>query len=132
MKPTASFTFHSDHSLPAQDATDTGAKSFRNLLQGWPFDPYAMKRVLPQEWGALMSAPNPACLKAVCVQLEEAQAHILAACTLLRTNGYPESADDLMRSARSVKVWRQRDGWLEFLSREPIPVACGQRLEAAE
>jgi hypothetical protein len=26
--------------------------SFRNLLQGRPFDPFAMKRVLPGEWGA--------------------------------------------------------------------------------
>jgi hypothetical protein len=75
---------------------------------------------------------NPACLKAVAVQIEEAHAHLLTACTLLRTNGYPESADDLMRSARSVQVWTQRDGWLEFLAREPIPVAGGQRLEAAE
>jgi hypothetical protein len=67
-------------------------------------------------------AQNPACLKAVCVQIEEAHAHLLTACALLRTNGYPESADDLMRSARSVQVWIQQDGWLDHLSREPVGI----------
>jgi hypothetical protein len=52
VKPDRPSTFHSLHSSCADDATDAGAKSFRNLLQGRPFDPYAMKRVLPQEWGA--------------------------------------------------------------------------------
>lgn len=70
---------------------------------------------------------NPACLKAVCVQIEEAHAHLVAACKLLRTNGYPESADDLMRTVRSVQVWTQQDGWLDALAREPIAVR-----EAAE
>jgi hypothetical protein len=64
--------------------------------------------------------PNKACLKAVAVQLEEAQAHLVTACKLLRTNGYPENADDLMRSVRAVQVWVQQDGWLDALHREPI------------
>jgi hypothetical protein len=69
---------------------------------------------------------NPACLKAVAVQIEEAHAHLLTACTLLRTNGYSESADDLMKLTRQAQVWTQRDGWLEFLAREPVtaPVAA--------
>lgn len=76
-----------------------------------------------------MSAPNAACLKAVAIQIEEAQHHLLTAAALLRTNGYPESADDLMRSVRSVRVWTQRDGWLEYLAREPI---AAPRVEAGE
>jgi hypothetical protein len=56
MKPTTSSTFHADHSSLVEHASEGGAKSFRNLLQGRPFDPWAMKRVLPQEWGAFCRA----------------------------------------------------------------------------
>lgn len=70
-----------------------------------------------------MSAQNPACLKAVAVQIEESHQHLVTACKLLRTNGYPDSADDLMRSVRTIQIWTQRDGWLEALAREPIKIA---------
>ena len=67
--------------------------------------------------------PNPACLKAVAIQIEEAQKHLLTAAKLLRTNGYSESADDFMRSVRPLLVWTQRDGWLDALARKPIEAA---------
>lgn len=52
MKPLRTDTFQTSHTTFRDDAPVAGEKSFRNLLRGRPFDPYAMKRVLPQEWGA--------------------------------------------------------------------------------
>lgn len=74
-----------------------------------------------------MSAPDKTCLKAVRVQVEQAVDHLRIACTLLRTNGWPENADELMRSVKHVQVWTQKDGWIDCLARDPIPTA-----EAAE
>ena len=74
-----------------------------------------------------MSAPDKRCLTAVRVQVEQAQEHLVAACKILRTNGWPQNADDLMRSVKHVQVWTQKDGWIDCLARAPIPTA-----EAAE
>lgn len=74
-----------------------------------------------------MSGPNVQCLKAVRVQVEQAHEHLVTACRILRTNGFPETANDLMRAARLVQVWTQKDGWLDALDRAPIAVR-----EAAE
>lgn len=52
MKPTAPSAFHADHSSPVDHAPEGPEMSFRNLLRGRPFDPFAMKRALPAEWGA--------------------------------------------------------------------------------
>lgn len=52
MKPVRPSTFHADHSSRDEGGTGSGEMSFRNLLRERPFDPWAMKRVLPQEWGA--------------------------------------------------------------------------------
>lgn len=65
---------------------------------------------------------DPKILPAVRVQIEQGHEHLVTACKILRTNGFPESADDLMRSARVVQVWTQKDGWLDSLAREPIKV----------
>lgn len=67
-----------------------------------------------------MSAPRPQCLKAVRVQIEQAHEHLVTACKILRTNGWPTNADELMRSVKHVQVWTQKDGWLDALQRPPI------------
>lgn len=69
-----------------------------------------------------MSGPDKSCLKAVRVQVEQAQEHLVTACAILRTNGWPDNADELMRSVRHVRVWTQKDGWLDALARAPIEV----------
>lgn len=75
---------------------------------------------------------NPACLKAVRVQLDQAHERVLTACKLLRTNGFPKIADELMRQARGLQVWTQKDGWIDCAARAPIAVAGASRIEAAE
>lgn len=77
-----------------------------------------------------MSAPRPACLKAVRVQVEQAREHLVAACKILRTSGFAQSADELMRSVKHVQVWTQKDGWLDALERPPIAVV-GNSSDAA-
>jgi hypothetical protein len=62
------------------------------------------------------------CLKAVRVQVEQGLEHLTAACTILRTNGWPENADELMRTVKHGRVWTQKDGWLDCLERDPIEV----------
>jgi hypothetical protein len=74
-----------------------------------------------------MSGPDKRSLVAVRVQIQQAHEHLLTACTILRTNGFPENADELMRSVKQVQVWTQRDGWLDCLARDPVSVS-----EAAE
>lgn len=56
-------------------------------------------------------------LKAVRVQISQAEAQIAQACVILRRNGFPESADDLSRQLKALRVWTQPNGWLHWLER---------------
>lgn len=64
-----------------------------------------------------MTAPDPAILPAVRAQIEQAEEKLRLACQLLRQNGWPENADELIRSVKHVRVWTQKDGWLDCLAR---------------
>jgi hypothetical protein len=65
---------------------------------------------------------DKAVLPAVRVQVEQGLEHLTTACAILRTNGWPENADELMRTVRHGRVWTQKDGWLDMLERKPIEV----------
>jgi len=71
-----------------------------------------------------MSAPDPAILPAVRAQIEQAEEKLRIACKLLRRNGWPENADELVRSLKHVGVWTMRDGWLDCLEK-PSDAAGG-------
>ncbi len=60
--------------------------------------------------------PNVDILPAVRSQIEQAEAKLQIACRLLRENGWPENSDELVRSLKHVRVWTQRDGWLDILA----------------
>ncbi len=75
-------------------------------------------------------APNVDILPAVRSQIEQAEAKLRVACRLLRENGWPENSDELVRSLKHVRVWTQRDGWLDILARQdagPFGNAAAQR-----
>lgn len=59
-------------------------------------------------------------------KLERAQEDIVAACKLLRDDGLPENADELMKEARRLRVWTQRDGWLDILDRQLVDQKQGR------
>lgn len=63
------------------------------------------------------ATPDPAVLPAVRAQIDQAQEKLVIACGLLRLAGWPENADELMRSVRHVQVWTMPDGWLDALAR---------------
>ena len=48
------------------------------------------------------------------------------ACGLMRKNGYPESADDLARILKQMRVWSQPDGFLHFLEQPDMPDVEGE------
>ncbi|EEX09612.1 hypothetical protein SL1157_1656 [Ruegeria lacuscaerulensis ITI-1157] len=62
--------------------------------------------------------PNFDILPAVRSQIEQAEEKLQVACRLLRENGWPENSDELVRSLKHVRVWTQRDGWLDILARQ--------------
>ena len=64
-----------------------------------------------------MSKPDPAILPAVRSQIEQGLEHLTIACGLLRQNGWPENANELMRTVKHGRVWTQADGWLDHLDR---------------
>lgn len=64
-----------------------------------------------------MTRPDQAILPAVRAQIEQGKDKLLLACKLLRQNGWPENADELMRSVHHVSVWTQKDGWLDWLEK---------------
>jgi len=59
---------------------------------------------------------NTDIIPALRYQIRQAEEKLQIACKLLRDNGYPESADDLVRSSKSVRIWTQKDGWLDYLA----------------
>jgi hypothetical protein len=63
-----------------------------------------------------MTTPDPSILTAVRSQIEQGLEHLTIACGLLRQNGWPENADELMRTVRHGRVWTQSDGWLDHLA----------------
>lgn len=60
--------------------------------------------------------PDPEILFAVRVQIDEGLGKLRTACRLLRENGWPENADDLMRTVQHGQVWTMADGWLDHLA----------------
>ena len=63
--------------------------------------------------------PDPVPYAAIRVQLAEAEEKIRTACGMMRRHGLPENADELMRSHNHLRVWTQKDGWLDILERQP-------------
>lgn len=63
-------------------------------------------------------SPNPATLNAVRVQIAQAEERLQVACKELRSNGWPDSADELAIDLRRVRIWTQKDGWLDWLGRD--------------
>lgn len=51
-------------------------------------------------------------------KLEQAQVHVTDACTVLRRGGLGETADDLARLAKQIRVWNGRDGYLDQIERQ--------------
>ena len=58
-------------------------------------------------------------LRAVRVQIAQAEEKLAIACKLLRDNGMPENADELSRDLKHLRVWTMQDGWLDCLAKEP-------------
>lgn len=64
--------------------------------------------------------PDPSILPAVRSQISQAEEKLVIACGLLRKNGWPQNADDLMRSVKHVQVWTMKDGWLDCLMKPEV------------
>jgi len=62
-------------------------------------------------------ASSSTVLAAVRVPLVQAEEKLRIACRLLRDNGFPESSDELVRDLKHLRVWTQKDGWLDYLDR---------------
>lgn len=60
-------------------------------------------------------------IPAVRCQMQQAEEKMQIAAKLLRTNGYPESADDVVRLLKQSRVWTQPDGFLHFLEQPDAP-----------
>jgi hypothetical protein len=58
---------------------------------------------------------SPHILKPVRSQVEQAQEHLRNACQMLRQEGWPETADDLMRAHKLLQTWTQPCGWLDLM-----------------
>ena len=57
-------------------------------------------------------------LPAVRSQIDQAEEHLQIACKLLRQNGWPETADELVRPLKVLRTWTQPAGWIEAMERE--------------
>ncbi len=53
-------------------------------------------------------------------QLRQAEEKLQIACKLLRENGFPESADDLVRHLRGIRVYKQKDGFLDWMEKPEV------------
>ena len=53
--------------------------------------------------------------KAIRTQLNEAETKMRNACEMMRRHGLPENADELTRTVKHLRVWTQKDGWLDIL-----------------
>lgn len=67
-----------------------------------------------------MTRPNPAGLTGCRVHLAQAEEKLQAACAILRQNGWPETAEELVKHLRMLRVWTQPHGWLDWLEK-PAP-----------
>lgn len=56
-------------------------------------------------------------LKAVRVQIGEAESKLQTACTILRSAGFPENADALSIEIKRLRVWTGPAGWLSYLEK---------------
>ena len=65
-------------------------------------------------------------IPAVRCQIQQAEEKMQIACGLMRKNGYPESADDLARILKQMRVWSQPDGFLHFLEQPDMPDVEGE------
>lgn len=54
-------------------------------------------------------------IKAARAKCEEAEEKLAIACSVLRANGWPENANELVRTLRHLRVWTQKDGWFDIL-----------------
>ncbi|WP_212525872.1 hypothetical protein [Actibacterium sp. MT2.3-13A] len=52
---------------------------------------------------------------AIRAQIGQAEEKLQTACALMRRSGLPENADELARELKRLRVWTQRDGWLDVL-----------------
>lgn len=63
-----------------------------------------------------MTTPDKA-PPAVRVQVRKAEECLQTACKELRQGGFPESADELAKDLQRLRVWTQKDGWLDWLDK---------------
>ena len=56
-------------------------------------------------------------IPAVRCQLRQAEEKLQISCKMLRENGAPDSANDLLRTLKMVRVWTQKDGFLDYLEK---------------
>lgn len=54
---------------------------------------------------------------AVRTRLQMAEEQLAIACKLLRENGLPENADELVKDLSRIRVWTQKDGWLDWIEK---------------
>jgi hypothetical protein len=74
--------------------------------------------------------PDPAVLKAVRSQCDQAEEHLRIACDLLRRSGWPETATELARTLNHLRVWTMPEGWLDHAQAAPQDGPTGKALAA--
>lgn len=66
-----------------------------------------------------MTAPDDSVLPAVRVQIRQAEEKLTIALRLLREAGWVETHPYLLRIHNQLRVWTQKDGWLDWLEKPP-------------
>lgn len=64
---------------------------------------------------------NPECLKAVRTRIGEAEEQLQIACKTLRRNGWVDTADELSRELRLLRMFTKPDGHLDALNKPDWP-----------
>lgn len=66
------------------------------------------------------AGPDFSVLPAVRAQIEQAEEKLQIACKELLKGGLTETHPHLLSLLRQCRVWTQKDGWLDWLEKDPI------------
>lgn len=77
-----------------------------------------------------MVEKNLNCFKAVRTRIAKAEEELQIACKTLRRNGWEDTADELSRELRLIRLFTKQGGILDMLQKAPeidMPEDCGSQ-----